>query len=336
MSKNYWKDIPRPGLDKQGFSSILNPFIECPINFLFTKDNYGNVGFGIKSNIELRNKKPKSLEIIDILWKNKTSKDNNSEVYFILNQPKYEKEFQHFCTDIIKNCENLERNEDSKAIKIMLEVLERWKNLFKAKKVLLSDKEQMGLYGELIFIRDFLQLNIGIKNAILSWEDGEQDFEFNGKLFEIKSQNAASDSKIIISSLQQLDTTSGNIFLIRQKIGKKNNVSEQSESLNETVLSILELIKKENDLLLLEKFELSLFERNYLVGNDDSNQNYITKYKLMERIFYEITESFPSITPNKIDIGIIKANYEISEITIEQFVRKSDDISKSLKRLANE
>ena len=32
----------------------------------------------------------------------------------------------------------------------------------------------------------------------------------------------------------------------------------------------------------------------------------------MQNIFYEITESFPSITPNKIDIGIIKANYEIA------------------------
>jgi len=336
MNKNYWKDIPRPKLGKKGFSSILNPFVECPISFLFTKDDFGNIGFGIKSNIELKNKKPKSLEIIDIFWKNKTLKDNNSEVYFILNQSKYEKEFQHFCTDIIKNCENLGHNEDSKAIKIMLEVLERWKNLFKAKRVLLSDREQMGLYGELVFIRDYLQLNIGIKNAILSWEDGEQDFEFNGKLFEIKSQNAASDSKIMISSLQQLDTSSGNIFLIRQKIGKKNNVSENSESLNGTILSIIELIKKENDSLLLEKFELSLFERNYLIENDDSNRNYTTKYNLMERIFYEITESFPSITPNKVDIGILKASYEISEITIEQFTKKSDDIAKSLKRLVNE
>lgn len=328
MNHNYWKNISKP--DNEGFSSRLNSY-ESPINFLFIKDSLGNIGFGIKSNIKLDFKKPKSLKIIDIFWKNKVLENGDSEVYFILNQSKYEKEFQYFCTNIIVNCKNLKPNDDHNAIRIMIERLEIWKNLFEVKRELLSEKEQMGLFGELHFIREFLRSNIGIKNAILSWEDGEQDFEFNGKLFEVKSQNAASDSRIIISSLQQLNTESGDIFLVRHKIGKKNNSSEKNESLNQIVSSIIEYIKIEKDSFLLERFEMALFERNYIVDNNDLNQNYIVKYLLNERIFYEVNQSFPSITPEKVDVGVIKASYEISEIVIEKFIKKNDYISKILK-----
>ena len=57
------------------------------------------------------------------------------------------------------------------------------------------------------------------------------------------------------------------------------------------------------------------------------------KYSLKRRVFLQITDSFPSLTPSKVDEGIFKAQYELNEEIISKFILEEKEVKDKLKNL---
>ena len=210
------------------------------------------------------------------------------------------------------------------------DILKRWKQLLGSSRKGLTPQQQIGLYGELIFLRDFLYPVIGLSNAVSSWKDGEQDYEFNKSLFEIKTQDSAKDARLTISSLNQLDLISGEIKLVRQTIGTGEDSVKGSEKLSDVIESIFKKIKNDENSLLGDIFSNCLFERGYHIEDIEKNSTYTTKYSMQRRTFYEINENFPSLTPAKVNDGIFKAQYELNLDFISKFIIEEEEVIRKL------
>lgn len=286
-----------------------------PGEFFWLNDHNNRKGLFLESETKFKYKKLKKLNGVDVnIEISKDEKKLGIYLYYDLETGDGLKEFEGFCRFIIKNTFDLP-NADL-VFKQVINEIETWNKLFKGRSDgLLGENEIIGLYGELLFIKNFFEPIIGIKNSINSWEDGEQDFQFNKKLFEIKTSSMAKDKKINISSLEQLDTNSGDIFICRQTVGKVDFKNNENNSLNGIVKDILNIIRESEDPTMTEVFSSKLYDRGY-----EKNKKYEQFFNLEQRQFIEIKENFPRLTPHNVDTRIKKVNYEIDEIYYLDFL----------------
>ena len=328
MLSDKWKNLRKPSSDNELSTKLA--LSDHPLELVYIRDGLGREGFGFINHDFKEPKNIKQYKGIDIL-----SKNNADDKYFMLflTEKELYDQFKYITIDILKNTQNIKKDDYSSATETIIKILKKWDELLKNTRKGLDLRKQMGLYGELVFIRDFLAPTIGLSNAISSWKDGEQDFEFNKILLEIKTQDAAKDAKIMISSLDQLDLVSGEIFLVRQAVGTGQEDIKDGEKLPEVVETILKQIEKSEDSLIGDIFNNSLYERGYLIENENENATYTKKYSLKRRVFLEITDSFPSLTPSKVDEGILKAQYELKEEIISRFILEEKEVKDKLKNL---
>ena len=287
-----------------------------PGEFFWVNDNNNRKGLFLQSETKFKYKKLKKLNGVDItIESTKDEKNLIIYLYYDLLTGEGLNEFEQFCKFIIKN--TLDHPNADSVFKQVINEIETWNKLFKGRSDgLLGENEIIGLYGELLFIRDFFEPLIGIKNSISSWEDGEQDFQFNKKLFEIKTSSMAKDKKIQISSLEQLDTNSGDIFICRQTVGRLDFKNNENNSLNGIVKDILNIIRQSEDPTVAEIFSMKLYDRGY-----EENKKYEQPFlHLEQRQFIQIKENFPRLTPHNVDTRIKKVNYEIDEINYLDFL----------------
>jgi hypothetical protein len=124
--------------------------------------------------------------------------------------------FSVLCEDLIASISS-ETNE-KQLVKIILNRFEKWKSLFT--KIIsqgLTPEEQRGLYGELYFLRKFLQVNTNFQTIVSSWIGQSKeikDFQMNDWAVEVKTTHGNNHQKVHISSERQLDNTHlENLFL---------------------------------------------------------------------------------------------------------------------------
>ena len=94
-------------------------------------------------------------------------------------------------------------------------------------------------------LRDIFLAHTDAFSALSAWRGpsgAEQDFQFAGWLFEVKSQMATSDKLIQVSSAHQLDLVSGNIALLHQVFGISDGAAEAGCTLREMVDYIRRLV----------------------------------------------------------------------------------------------
>ena len=88
-------------------------------------------------------------------------------------------------------------------------VLNRWHSFFKTHGVKgLSVSEQKGLFGELLFLREILAPTCSLEVAVPAWtgpSGANQDFEYGGHAYEIKTTSANPLIAVRVSNIRQLD-----------------------------------------------------------------------------------------------------------------------------------
>lgn len=96
--------------------------------------------------------------------------------------------FSVLCEDLIASISSV-RNE-TQLVRELLNRFEKWKSLFdRAASQGLSPEEQRGLFGELFFLRKFLQTNSDFIAVVNSWVGSEKqirDFQFGSWSLEVK------------------------------------------------------------------------------------------------------------------------------------------------------
>jgi hypothetical protein len=204
----------------------------------------------------------------------------------------------------------------------------KWQSLFERfRQQGLTPEEQRGLYGELFFMRKFLQNNSDLSNIIISWigpEKQVRDFQFGRWSVEVKTTYGNNHQKVQISSERQLDTTNiDNLFLNHLSL---ETMRQSGETLNQIVDSI-------NDIL---KLDLSAFNqfRNKLTdaGFFDHHRQFYSDfgYFIRQDIFYSVKNDFPRIEESDIRNGVGDVKYSIIASQCNEYIKSEPEVFKTL------
>lgn len=201
------------------------------------------------------------------------------------------------------------------ALSVVLSHIKRWKAFLAGKKKrLLTPDEIRGLFGELLFLRSLYLNHLSEKLAIEAWcgvEGVHQDFIFGNTSVEIKTLSGKERNTVNISSEDQLESFSDNLFLM---IYRLNDIpdSDQALSLNDAVRQI------ENELTdaeTLEIFSTKLSGYGYLpVQEYDQPRLQIISIKT-----FRVTEEFPRLIRAQLPEGVTRVSYQIKLEKISPF-----------------
>lgn len=253
--------------------------------------------------------KVKSTRMIDVQIRRRD--DGKLALSFDLLDNSYSSMFMVFCKDMIVVCEKAGHD---LAISNALIRWKYWKELFGRKRSQILDKNEVkGLIGELIELRDYFILLLGVKDAIKSWMGpllGHKDFEALNTWHEIKTINDGA-IQIIVSSLEQLDSENdGHLHVV--KLEETSPVSSMAFGLNQLVIQITNMISDPED---LDAFRIKLDNVGYEPNEAYDNYNFV--YKGTQR--YCVNSEFPRLTRGDVKKSIGNAKYTILLDGISEF-----------------
>lgn len=220
--------------------------------------------------------------------------------------------------------------DEPELIKLLLFRIEKWRLLFeKMGRQGLSEEAQRGLYGELFFLRRFLQKNQASEYCINSWKGSEkavQDFQFADWGVEIKTTHGKNHQKLHISSERQLDISLiPRIFLIHYSLEVRQN---HGETLNNLVDNLLEVLS--NSPAAHNLFKLKLMEVGYF--NIHKHLYDETGYSVRQENIYRITDDFPKITESQIPSGVGDVRYSLIVSANNNWTLNEEELFENLKK----
>lgn len=305
--QNPWADIT-PGKDRESVESRrADP--GHPLDFFWARDNAGRYLFFFKCSSDAGTdlRVPK-LAGIEIFLENLSP--GGGLVRLVLLDGEQIDIFRSICRDLMRATERISNANAEQAVTVILTRLRRWQDLLKISGQRgLSKQAQLGLFGELVFLRDFFMKNLEVREAVAAWRGpmgAEQDFGYTDWLFEIKSQLTTSDQALMISSLSQLDTDSGNIILCHQTF----SVGSEQDSGVETLRSLVENLRsaiKDSDPVAGDLFQTALLE----VGYSDRDEYGELHYMGLVRSMFRVGDRFPRLVPAAVPTGIRDVRYRI-------------------------
>lgn len=199
---------------------------------------------------------------------------------------------------------------------VALAHLKRWKAFLAGKRTrLLFPEEIRGLFAELLFLRVLYQgSHLPEENAVESWcgvEGVHQDFIFGNTAVEIKSLSGKERNTVRISSEDQLEGLSDNLFLMIFRLSEMPD-SDQALSLNDAVRRI------ENELTeatAIESFTGKLAGYGYLPLPDYDQP----RLQPNGTKAYQVAAGFPRLVRGQLPEGVTKVSYEIELEKISPF-----------------
>jgi len=215
--------------------------------------------------------------------------------------------FSTLCEDLIFGVSEVPSEQI--LVEKLVERLAKWQSLFeKVGKQGLSDEAQRGLYGEIYFLRFFLN-NASDKNYCLkSWfgpEKSIQDFQFSNWAVEVKTTHGNNHQKIHITSERQLDDSIiEKIFLYHLSLDIRVG---NGESLNSIIDEVLEILNEHT--MTSNLFKLKLLESGYYETHRPLYEE--RGYTIRQENLYRVSGNFPRITENQIPIGVVDVKYSI-------------------------
>lgn len=232
--------------------------------------------------------------------------------------------FLQITEDIIISSMDLKNESDY--VNVFTSHLNKWGNMFnKNPDETLSKEKQLGLYGELLFIKDMLDEGITPISIIESWKgpDGEdKDFQINGYGIEIKS-SAKTNKIVIINNIRQLDDSGfTGLYLYYKSFAK-------TDSGQNTLPAIISGLRR---LFLntpaLTEFELKLLRAGY---RDEHAANYNSNYTLLTEAIYNVDNSFPRIVVGNVMNGILDVEYNLDLNLLSPYEISYQQLLSSLK-----
>lgn len=243
----------------------------------------------------------------------------------ILNQ-QHKDIFSVLCEDLLNQVTSI--LDEKVLIKELLNRLAKWQTLFeRLGQQGLTAEVQRGLFGELYFLRLFLNNSTDKNYCINSWQvpsNTVQDFHYGNWAVEVKTTHGNNHQKIQISSERQLDSSVvSNIFLFHLSLDVRNNHGDTLNDLVEWVETYLR-----NDVIELNSFRLKLFEVGYFDIHKPIYQD--TGYNIRQEIIYKVEGEFPRITENEIRNGVGDVKYSIVISDCLSFVRTETELFQNI------
>lgn len=214
--------------------------------------------------------------------------------------------FEIIIEDIRRNVDEVQ--DYKKVVAKVSQVLKKWTLFFaQDKTVLLSPERQQGLYGELLFLSQLIELRDVY--AVKCWTGCNyevHDFYIGQNAVEIKTTSTRPPHKMHITSEQQLDNSQvpGMLLVDFSALIKSTSIGE---TLPQLVESIRESLADSPSMQQL--FDKDLEEYGYFDGLEDK---YATRYRISEGHTYCVSDGFPRLIPQKLIKGISQCTYNVS------------------------
>lgn len=243
----------------------------------------------------------------------------------ILNQ-QHKDIFSVLCEDLIIQITST--RDEKLLIRELLNRLAKWQTLFeRLGQQGLTAEAQRGLFGELYFIKKFLDNSPNKYYCINSWQvpsNTVQDFHQGSWAVEVKTTHGNNHQKIQISSERQLDDSIvPNLFLFHLSLDIRNNYGETLNDLVEWVENYLA-----KDIVELNSFRLKLFEVGYFDMHKPIYKD--IGYNIRQENIYKVEGEFPRITENEIRDGVGDVKYSIVVADCLSFVRTEPELFKNI------
>lgn len=284
------------------------------------------IASSISKSIDINISQFDNLQEIQIELIPDPNKQEKRILIFKLTNNQHKDIFSVLCEDLITNIAT-ETNE-RQLVKTLLNRFEKWKLLFT--KIIsegLLPEEQRGLFGELYFLRKFLQINNNYQFVLNTWigTAGEvRDFQMNNWAVEVKTTHGNNHQKIQISSERQLDITHlDRLFLYHLSLEK---VQESGETLNQIIASINTIL--EVDIIALNRFKSKLYEVGYFEQHFALYDS--VGYFIRQDTFYIVENEFPRIQENEIRSGVGDVKYSIILSQCEAFKQTEQSVFETM------
>lgn len=220
--------------------------------------------------------------------------------------------FQGLCETLIESLREV--SDSAKALAITLTHLKRWKAFMSGRRTTLSPEQVRGLFAELEMMRSLYTSRLTPPLAVDAWcgaDRAQQDFIFGDMAIEVKSLSGRERNSVRISSEDQLETLTSNLYLAVYRLSEMPE-SGQSISLNELV----ETTESElDDALALEEFTRKLSAYGYAPLHDYDSPRFIVS----DLKTYRVIDEFPRLVRSGIPNGIARLSYDIELETIGPF-----------------
>jgi hypothetical protein len=225
--------------------------------------------------------------------------------------------FQALTVDLMTFTRHLQSSNSQQGLSLVIDRLGRWQRLFRKRRdAVLSPSEALGLAGELLFMRDCLMTRLPVYDAVGSWRGpygDEQDFVINGTIFEVKTQLSTSDARLLISSENQLDTVSGEIAIVHQRLSTSASSAASSFTLNQIVAELQSSVGESGTAR--DAFDIGLSEAGYTECSAYDG----VAWQLTERLFLLVGPDFPCLRPSNLPPGISNVRYMVSLRACQSF-----------------
>ena len=270
--------------------SLPGVLIKSKDKFFFKDDNFP---------------KAKNWKIIN---SNKSGDDKINSITMILENKEFEVTFKETVNSLVSKIYDKKSN-GNECVLNFFNNLDEIKNFFDDETYpkRLSEDEQVGLFGELVILNDFILKKRGIKEGLECWTgpSKKHDFTLPESLLEVKTTKSPKLRVINASSMNQLSPEQTKpLYLIFQRLNKK----QSGKTLPEYISEISDNISADSKDL-LKTFSIKLLQSKYF---ESQSKYYFEKYDKGEQLFFNIKQGFPHVKISYSDaISNIKFAYKI-------------------------
>lgn len=259
--------------------------------------------------------------------------DPDDSHFLLLNLVLIDKQFKDVFDSLVSDVLEAIINESD--VRVILKSysnrLVKWQSLFELlKQPGLTSEEQRGLFGEIYFIRKFLQVNPDSRNVVLSWVGSEKqirDFQSGSWSVEVKTTHGNNHQKVQISSERQLDTTNLEFLCLNHISLELRQLA--GETLNQIIDSVCETL--EVDYSAYNQFKSKLIEAGFF---DHHRHIYgDIGYFIREDYYYIVRDQFPRIEELDIRNGVGDVKYSIIVSQCNEYLISEEEAFNNLKFL---
>jgi hypothetical protein len=217
--------------------------------------------------------------------------------------------FLLMAVDVLRTIRDLE-DPPPTLVNVFLQRVREWQQFMGRSQRLLSPEYQLGLFGELVFLRDLIQSQHG-EDSVHFWKGpllSAQDFLIRGHAIEIKASLSSDRSVAKISSIEQLDTPSSPLYLCAIRL-------QESDS----GVSLVDLVASLRESLVSQSTRSALDARLLLLGYRDEDAAHYKTRKLtaVETSVYHVDEGFPRLRRASVPPQILSVRYTLDLDSLE-------------------
>ncbi|MDJ0395011.1 PD-(D/E)XK motif protein [Rhodococcus sp. G-MC3] len=189
--------------------------------------------------------------------------------------------FTQVCSDIILAV----AASPSSALRATTTVLNRWRSLFLSSSSVLADYQIVGLFSELLLLRELLTRNTSASQFWTGPSGDRHDFSLDGDAIEVKSTTATDNRRVGVHGLDQLDPPgTGKLWLYWVRLERRSGAMCLS-----TLVS---------DVLALTDDYTGLLTKLRAVGYQLADQEWYVEesFEVVESGWYGVENDFPRLT----------------------------------------